>query len=580
MAYFRCGAGKPEEEKTVTAGTSAVTVTPTSGKTMKKVTVNPTPSQTKTVTAGTAASTVAPDSGKLLSSVTVNPTPSQSKSATPSTSAQTISPDSGKLLSSVSVGAIQTETKTVTAGTAASTVTPTSGKYLSSVTVNPTPSQSKTVTPTTSKQTVTPDSGKLLSSVVVNAMLVPTGIAISTAPTKTSYKAGETINLSGMVVKATYSDGTAVDITSQCTFSPSAGTTVYESTDKITVTWVWNNISYTTTQAITVTRVLSSIAITTQPTTRSYYKGDALSLSGMVVKATFTSGNSEAITNYTASPANGSTLSSYGTITVTISYTENGVTKTTSTTVTVSVKTVTWAGGTDAEIVNMVAAADAGLIKLSDYWAVGQERTVSLPAMAATNVGETHAAQTVTLVLLNAGGKTLTTGKTCSFIVGLKDSLNETGYMNSSNTNSGSWESSKRRAWCNNEFKTAMLSTGIGAIFKQHYNITAKTYNGSTNQTSTDWFALAAAKEIFGGSASSAGSATGYSNLTEFNALTQFSYYTDSSHRIKKVNGSAGNWWERSPYYSSTSFCRVYGDGSADYDIASYSRGLAPFGCI
>ena len=518
MAYFRCGAGKPEEEKTVTAGTSAVTVTPTSGKTMKKVTVNPTPSQTKTVTAGTAASTVAPDSGKLLSSVTINPTPSQSK----------------------------------------------------------------TVTPTTSKQTVTPDSGKLLSSVVVNALLVPTGIAITTAPTKTSYKAGETINLSGMVVKATYSDGTTADITSQCTFSPSAGTVVYESTDKITVTWVWNNISYTTTQAITVTRVLSSIAITTQPTTRSYYKGDTLSLSGMVVKATFTSGNSEAITNYTASPANGSTLSSYGTITVTISYTENGVTKTTSTTVTVSVKTVTWAGGTDAEIVNMVAAADAGLIKLSDYWAVGQERTVSLPAMAATNVGETHAAQTVTLVLLNAGGKTLTTGKTCSFIVGLKDSLKETGYMNSSNTNSGSWESSKRRAWCNNEFKTAMLSTGIGAIFKQHYNITAKTYNGSTNQTSTDWFALAAGKEVFGTDYSSGTSyGGGYSNYYEAQALTQFSYYTDSSHRIKKVNGSACNWWERSPLYdSSTYFCIVYSVGSANYYAASYSYGLAPFGCI
>ncbi len=581
MAYYRCGAGKPEEEKTVTAGTSTVTVTPTSGKTMKKVTVSPTPSETKTATAGTSAITVTPTSGKLMSKVTVNPTPSQSKSATPSTSAQTISPDSGKLLSSVSISAIQTETKTVTAGTSASTVTPTSGKYLSSVTVNPTPSQSKTVTPTTSKQTVTPDSGKLLSSVTVNGMQIPTGIAVTTAPTKTSYKAGESINLSGMVVKVTYSDGTTADITSACAFSPSAGTTVYESTDKITVTWVWNNITYTTTQAITVTRVLSSIAITTQPTTRSYYKGDTLNLSGMVVKATYNSGATATVTSYTTSPASGSTLSTYGTITVTVSYTENGVTKTTTTTVTVSVKTVTWAGGSDADIVAMVEAADAGFISLGDYWAVGQERTVTLPAMAATNVGETHAAQTVTLVLLNKGGKTLTSGKTCSFIVGLKDSLNEAGYMNSSNTNTGSWESSKRRAWCNNEFKTAMLSTGIGAIFKQHYNITAKTYNGTTNQTSTDWFALAAAKEIFGGTASSAGSATSYSNLTEFNALTQFSYYTDSSHRIKKRNGSADHWWERSPRYNNGGdFCYVYSDGTANYTYASITCGLAPFGCI
>ena len=37
------GGGKPEEEKTVTAGTSAIVVNPSSGKVMKKVTVNPTP---------------------------------------------------------------------------------------------------------------------------------------------------------------------------------------------------------------------------------------------------------------------------------------------------------------------------------------------------------------------------------------------------------------------------------------------------------------------------------------------------------------------------------------------------------
>lgn len=132
------GGGKPEEEKNVTAGTSTKVVTPSDGKTIKKV--------------------------------TVNPTPSQSKSVTPNESAQTVSPDSGKLLSSVSVGAIQTEEKTVTAGTSATTVTPTSGKYIKKVTVNPTPSQTKTVTPNQATQTVKPSSGKLLSKVTVNPM--------------------------------------------------------------------------------------------------------------------------------------------------------------------------------------------------------------------------------------------------------------------------------------------------------------------------------------------------------------------------------------------------------------------------
>ena len=95
--------GKPEEEKTVTAGTSVIEVLPSSGKTMKKVTIKPTPTEEKTITAGTSATTVTPTSGKYIKKVTVNPTPSQSKTVTPGKSSKTVSPDSGKLLSSVKV---------------------------------------------------------------------------------------------------------------------------------------------------------------------------------------------------------------------------------------------------------------------------------------------------------------------------------------------------------------------------------------------------------------------------------------------------------------------------------------------
>ena len=126
------------QEKTVTAGTDVVTVTPDDKYVLSKVTVNPTPSQEKTTTAGTMATAVTPDTGYLLSSVIVNPTPSESK--------------------------------TQAAGTSNVTVTPSSGKLLSSVTITPTPSETKTVTPTTAAQTVSPSSGKLLSSVTVNAM--------------------------------------------------------------------------------------------------------------------------------------------------------------------------------------------------------------------------------------------------------------------------------------------------------------------------------------------------------------------------------------------------------------------------
>ncbi len=413
---------------------------------------------------------------------------------------------------------------------------------------------------------------------------IPTGIEVTTPPTKTSYKAGEKINLAGMVVKANFSDGSSQDITSQCTFSPSAGTIVYEDTTKINVTWVWDkmNITYQTSQAITVTRVLSSIAITTQPTKRNYTKGETLNLSGMVVKATFNSGNSAVVTSYTTSPANGSTLSTIGTITVTVSYSENGVTKTASTTVTVSVKIVTWATGTDAEIADMVAAADAGQISLKDYWAAGQERTVSLAAMAATGVGETHAAQSATLVLMDSTCTGFTLAATTSggktnpdFIVGLKNSLLEEGYMNLSDTNANGWSECARRTWCNDVFRQA-IPASIRGIFKQ---FKWKQGKGGGNSSgileTTDFFGLAPEKAVFG-------SAT-YSQTDEAALYTQWDWYKASTNRIKKLgdNGSADSWQECSPISSNPyGFCRVSSNGSTNYSNASRAFGLAPFGCI
>jgi hypothetical protein len=73
------------------------------------------------------------------------------------------------------------------------------------------------------------------------------------------------------------------------------------------------------------------------------------------------------------------------------------------------------------------------------------------------------------------------------------------------------------------------------------------------------------------------------SNPTEANALTQFDYYKTSANRVKKLgnNGSADFWWVRSPHYIyARDFCLVSGSGNASNDAATYTHGLAPFGCI
>lgn len=244
------------------------------------------------------------------------------------------------------------------------------------------------------------------------------------------------------------------------------------------------------------------------------------------------------------------------------------------------VEIVPWATGTDAQIAKMIAALDSGKITVADTgWQIGDEREVSLAAMEATGVGESHNAQTVTFVLMDSGHFDLTTptagGSTKDhFVVGMKDCLDEMGYMNATNTNEGSWPACARRAWCNSIFRNAIPQT-LRNCFKQFQVITAETVSGTTNLTSDDYFALPAVKEVFG--------AVENSNATEAAALSQIAYYETAANRIKQVDGSAVFWWERSPVAGKGEagyFGVVGNDGVAGNGGAGGTRGLAPFGCI
>ena len=74
-------------------------------------------------------------------------------------------------------------------------------------------------------------------------------IAITTAPTKTSYTAGETFDATGMVVTATYTDTTTTAVTNY-TFSPSGALATTDET--VTISYTSGGATKTATQAITV----------------------------------------------------------------------------------------------------------------------------------------------------------------------------------------------------------------------------------------------------------------------------------------------------------------------------------------
>ncbi len=102
--------------------------------------------------------------------------------------------------------------------------------------------------------TGTYNAGEATATITVNAALTLSSIAITTAPTKTTYNEGETFDATGMVVTATYSDNSTDDVTTSCTFSPDGALTTSDT--EITVSYTENNVTKTTTQAITVNEVV------------------------------------------------------------------------------------------------------------------------------------------------------------------------------------------------------------------------------------------------------------------------------------------------------------------------------------
>lgn len=256
---------------------------------------------------------------------------------------------------------------------------------------------------------------------------------------------------------------------------------------------------------------------------------------------------------------------------------------------------------TDAQLAAMLEsyydgsynAADIATLK-STYMPIGAKRSISLSAMTATGVSESHHADNYDVVIIGHEHDDLkipsSGGKTKAFLTLQLDRIlyknttdatytsdypaaaDEGGYMNSTNTNVGGWTNCARRSWCNNVFFNA-LPTAIKNLVKTVNKLTSAGNQSTTIQTTEDDVFLLSEIEIFGAITKSK---TGEGN--------QYEYFTIASNTQKKPSYQSyvsAYWWERSPDGSLvTYFCDVNNNGVAWSAYAKYTAGLAPAFCI
>ena len=143
-------------------------------------------------------------------------------------------------------------------------------------------------------------------------------ISVSTAPTKTTYEAGEYFNPIGLVVTRNYSDSTSdtytyANHTSEFSFTPTTSTALQTNNTSVTITYGGKSCN----QAITVNpaKVLSSISISGYTT--SFVEGDTFSFGGTVT-AHYTDSTSANVTSQAT--FSGYTMTTLGNQTVTVSF--------------------------------------------------------------------------------------------------------------------------------------------------------------------------------------------------------------------------------------------------------------------
>ena len=142
-------------------------------------------------------------------------------------------------------------------------------------------------------------------------------IAIKTPATKLVYKAGEALDITGLVIEGTYSDESKKNVAITAANVSGFDSTTVVASQTLTVTVDGKTTTYTVEiQAAT----LSSIAIKTPATKLVYKVGETLDITGLVIEGTYSDGSKkdETITAANVTGFNSSAVVASQTLTVTV----------------------------------------------------------------------------------------------------------------------------------------------------------------------------------------------------------------------------------------------------------------------
>lgn len=205
----------------------------------------------------------------------------------------------------------------------------------------------------------------------------------------------------------------------------------------------------------------------------------------------------------------------------------------------------------DATWEQIIAACQSGNVPAS--WVVGNYKnmTINGKAYRIDIIGKNHDDYA------DGSGKAPLTFQ-------MHDCYDDQKQMNSSNTNNGGWNSCAMRS---THLPTILnlMPAEVKAAIREVQKKTSAGNQSSNIQTTNDKLFLLSEIEIFG--------STPYSFAGEG---TQYAYYQAGNRKVKKRNGRAYWWWERSPgSRNSTNFCVVDVGGYASWNGASTSGGVA-----